>query len=558
MLDEYPRPQLVRGSYLSLNGIWEYALSKDKNLPKSFEDTLIVPYSLECKINEEKHILQPDEYLFYHKKLEIPEGFIRDKLILHFTAVDQIADVYINDKLVVSHEGGFLPFEVDIKPYLQKENHLYVRVRDVTDTSYLSRGKQKLKHGKIWYTPQSGIYLPVWMESVSSDYIQEILVIPDIDKSSISITVKANTKKVKVELEGKEIEIKTNEKVILPIDNLMLWSPEDPFLYPLKLRTENDEVASYFAMRKFSKGNENGLYRFYLNNKPYFLKGVLDQGYYKNGLLTPEKDEDYINDILWMKNLGFNCLRKHIKIEPLRWYHHCDRLGMIVIQDFVNGGRSYHFPTIAFPLITGIHHKDTNYKKFAREDEEGRDKTKQEFIDTINYLKNVPSIAIWTIFNEGWGQFDSKEIYRELLKIDDTRLYDHASGWHDQGISDFKSLHVYFKKFKMPKHKAIKDRIVLLSECGGYNLAIPGHTSNTNFGYKKMEDKDALLDKYEAFIDDEIIPAYKKGLSGFIYTQLSDVEDECNGLLTFDREVVKVDINKMKTINERIEISDLD
>ena len=259
-----------------------------------------------------------------------------------------------------------------------------------------------------------------------------------------------------------------------------------------------------------------------------------------------------------MKNLGFNCLRKHIKIEPLRWYHHCDRLGMIVIQDFVNGGRSYHFPTIAFPLITGIHHRDTNYRKFARQDEEGRIKAKQEFIDTINYLKNVPSIAIWTIFNEGWGQFDSKEIYRELLKVDDTRLYDHASGWHDQGISDFKSLHVYFKKFKVPKHKAIKDRIVLLSECGGYNLAIPGHTSNTNFGYKKMEDKDALLDKYEAFIDDEIIPAYKKGLSGFIYTQLSDVEDECNGLLTFDREVVKVDIDKMKKINERIEISDLD
>ena len=558
MLDEYPRPQLVRDSYLSLNGIWEYAISKDKTLPKSFEDTLIVPYSLECKINEEKHILQPDEYLFYHKKLDIPKGFIKDKLILHFTAVDQIADVFINDKLVMSHEGGFLPFEVDIKPYLQKENHLYVRVKDVTDTSYLSRGKQKLKHGKIWYTPQSGIYLPVWMESVSRDYIQEILVTPDIDKSSISINVKSEAKKAKVELEGKEIEIKTNEKVILSIDNLMLWSPEDPILYPLKLKTEKDEVSSYFAMRKFSKGNENGFYRFYLNNKPYFLKGVLDQGYYKNGLLTPEKDGDYINDILWMKNLGFNCLRKHIKIEPLRWYHHCDKLGMIVIQDFVNGGRSYHFPTIAFPLITGIHHQDTNYRKFARQDEDGRNKAKQEFIDTIKYLKNVPCVAIWTIFNEGWGQFDGKEIYRELLKIDDTRLYDHASGWHDQGISDFKSLHVYFKKFKMPKHKAIKDRIVLLSECGGYNLAITGHTSNTNFGYKKMEDKDALLEKYEAFIDEEIIPAYKKGLSGFIYTQLSDVEDECNGLLTFDREVVKVDVDKMKKINERIEVSTLD
>lgn len=553
MLDEYPRPQLVRDSYISLNGVWEYSISKNEELPSSFEDTLLVPYSLECKINEEKHILQPDEYLYYHKKIDIPEGFVKDKLLLHFTAVDQIADVYLNSKHIYHHEGGFLPFEVDIKPYLEKENHLIVRVKDVTDTSYLSRGKQKLSHGKIWYTPQSGIYLPVWMESVSSDYIQDILVIPDIDKSQITLTIKSEAKKVKVEIENKKQEIETNKPVVIKISNLMLWSPEDPFLYPLKVESKDDKVSSYFAMRKFSKGNENGIYRFYLNNKPYFLKGVLDQGYYKNGLLTPSNDEDYINDILWMKSLGYNTLRKHIKLETLRWYHHCDRLGMIVIQDFVNGGRSYHFPTIAFPLITGIHHKDTNYRKFARSDKEGREKAKQEFFDTVNYLKNVPCIAIWTIFNEGWGQFDSKEIYRELLKIDDTRLYDHASGWHDQGISDFKSLHVYFKKFKMPNHKKIKDRIVLLSECGGYNLAVPGHTSNTNYGYKKMEDKDALLEKYKSFINNEILPAYKKGLSGFIYTQLSDVEDECNGLLTFDREVIKVDVKKFKAINDSLD-----
>ena len=552
MLTEYPRPQLERNSYLSLNGTWEYEINKTGDFPVEFSDTLIVPYSLECKINKEKHILQPDEYLFYHKKLDLPDGFIKDKLILHFTAVDQIADVYINSQLVISHEGGFLPFEVDIKPYLQKENHLIVRVRDVTDTSYLSRGKQKLKHGKIWYTPQSGIYLPVWMESVSNDYIQDIHIIPDIDKWKISVLVKSDAKKVILELENEKIELKPNVYNDIQIKQLKLWSPEDPYLYKIKLRTEHDEVSSYFAMRKFSKEQVDGHYRFYLNNKPYFLKGVLDQGYYKNGLLTPEKDEDYIRDIQSMKSLGFNTLRKHIKIESLRWYAHCDRLGMLVIQDFVNGGSNYHFPTIAFPLITGIHHKDTHYAKFSRRNKEGRIKARQEFIDTINYLKNVPCICSWTIFNEGWGQFDSKEIYKELVKLDNTRLYDHASGWHDQGVSDYKSLHVYFKKFKMPKERTIKDRIVLLSECGGYNLSIPGHESNSNYGYKRMDNPGALVEKYASFISEEIIPAYKQGLSGFIYTQLSDVEDECNGFLTFDREVLKVDKEKIKAINDGI------
>ena len=253
-----------------------------------------------------------------------------------------------------------------------------------------------------------------------------------------------------------------------------------------------------------------------------------------------------------MKSLGFNTLRKHIKIESLRWYSHCDKLGMLVIQDFVNGGSSYHFPTIAFPLITGIHHKDTHYAKFSRRNKEGRKVARQEFIDTINYLKNVPSICSWTIFNEGWGQFDSKDIYKELIKLDNTRLYDHASGWHDQGISDYKSLHVYFKKFKMPKERTVKDRIVLLSECGGYNLSIPGHENSSNYGYKKMDNSAALEEKYSSFIKEEILPAYNKGLSGFIYTQLSDVEDECNGFLTFDREVLKVNKEKIKAINDLI------
>ena len=552
MLDDYPRPQLVRNSYLSLNGEWEYAISKSSDIPSIFPDTVIVPYSLECKINDEKHVLQPDEYLFYHKELNLPYGFIKDKLILHFTAVDQIADVFINGKLVMSHEGGFLPFEMDIKPYLKNANELVVRVRDFTDTSYLSRGKQKLDHGKIWYTPQSGIYQPVWLESVTEDYIQDIHIIPDIDKSLISIKVTAKAETIKMEIEDREVDLVPNQYQDVDINEVKLWSPEFPYLYPIKLSTKNDTVTSYFAMRKFSRDFDGHHYRFFLNNKPYFIKGVLDQGYYKNGLLTPESDGDYTKDILLMKNLGFNTLRKHIKIESLRWYHHCDRLGMLVIQDFVNGGSKYHFRNIALPLITGVHHRDNRYKRFSRENEEGRKKARQEYRDTINYLKNVPSIGVWTIFNEGWGQFDSKDIYKELVRMDNSRLYDHASGWHDQKVSDFKSMHVYFKKFRMPLIWDIKNRIVLLSECGGYNLTIPGHESENNYGYKKMMSKDELMNRYEKFIDREIIPNYKKGLSGFIYTQLSDVEDECNGFVTFDREAIKVDVARIKAINDKI------
>jgi hypothetical protein len=282
------------------------------------------------------------------------------------------------------------------------------------------------------------------------------------------------------------------------------------------------------------------------------MKGVLDQGYYMNGGLTPNSFDDYEKDVRLLKDLGFNAVRKHIKIESMYFYYLCDKLGLIVWQDFVNGGETYKFSTIAFPLVTGIHHKDTNYKKFSRANKEGRVKALQEFKDTIYLLYNVPSIGLWTIFNEGWGQFDAKAIYEELHKIDPTRIYDHASGWHDQGVSETKSLHVYFKRVKMPKKEQIKDRAVILSECGGYQLKIDGHTFNeTNFGYKKMHSSIELEDAYLEFMNKDILVNIPKGLSAFIYTQLSDVEDELNGFITYDREVVKVDKSKIKEINEK-------
>lgn len=554
-LSEYPRPQLVRDSYISLNGNWKYAIRDSNEFPTEFDGDILVPFSPETIRSGVNRFVSPTDYLFYQLDITFPSNFIKDYLIIHFGAVDQICDVYFNDKLYTHHEGGFLPFSIVInKKDVIKHNSLKLRVKDYSDTSYYSRGKQRLERGGIWYSPQSGIYMPVWCESVYEGYIEGVKFTPNIDNSSIDIMVKSSSKEVTLYLEDKEYKLKCNVNESLRIETPHLWSPEDPYLYNVKFKTKVDNVSSYFAMRKFSTINYNNHKVLALNNKPYFFKGILDQGYYNDTLLTPPTFKAYEDDIKLIKDLGFNTVRKHIKIESLIWYHLCDKLGLVVFQDMVNGGTTYKFSTIAFPLITKRHHSDLHHKKFSRLDIEGRRDAEKEFKDTIHLLYNTPSIGLWTIFNEGWGQFDSKRIYNELKNIDDTRLYDHASGWHDQGVSDVKSLHVYFTKVKLPtKAKQIKDRAIILSECGGYNLAIEGHRfSETNFGYKYMETKQDLVNAYHKFIDRDVINNIPKGLCCYIYTQLSDVEDELNGFVTYDREVIKVDKNYIKYINDKV------
>ncbi|MBP5694927.1 MAG: glycoside hydrolase family 2, partial [Bacilli bacterium] len=553
ILSEYPRPQLVRDSYKSLNGFWDYKITKNPEIPADFDGKILVPFSPETKLSGVNHILQPDEFLYYRLKFSLDDFEIKDKVILHFLAVDQIAEVYLNGKFLGKHIGGFLPFSFEIQDVIQKENELIVKVQDLTDTSYYSRGKQKLEHGGIWYTPQSGIYFPVFIESVSNDYIEDLRVTPDIDNEEVILNIKSSAPKAKITLEDGIQEVETNKDVHIKINNMHLWSPEDPYLYNFKISTNGDEVSSYFAMRKFSLINdENGIPRLSLNNKPYFMKGVLDQGYYSDSLLTPPTYDAYIKDIELVKSLGFNMIRKHIKIEIPRWYYECDKRGMIVWQDFVNGGEKYKLSTIVFPLIFGKHHNDHNYKKFSRLNEDGRKEAIQEFKDTINYLYNVPSIGLWTIFNEGWGQFDSKEIYEELLKLDNTRPYDHASGWHDQGVSEVKSYHVYFKPFKLKNPKIPGKRAIILSEFGGFVLPIEGHMIKGNHVYKSFDTKDGWLEKYRATIERDVIQNIPKGLSAIVYTQLSDVEEELNGFVTFDREVVKVKPDIIKKINSKI------
>ena len=552
-LSDYPRPQFFRYSYKSLNGFWDYKISKSAEIPEDFDGQILVPYSPECSLSGVNHILQPNEYLFYRLKFSLRDFEVKDKVFLHFLAVDQIAEVFLNGEFLGKHVGGFLPFSFEIKKILKEDNELVVKVQDLTDTSYHSRGKQKLEHGGIWYTPQSGIYFPVFIESVPADYVESVKITPDIDNQEVILNVKSSEELVNVEVFDKTHRIPTNQDVHIKTDKMRLWSPEDPYLYTLKIFTKHDEIFSYFAMRKFSLvKDEQGITRLGLNNKPYFMKGVLDQGYYHDGLLTPSSYDSYVKDIKFVKSLGFNMIRKHIKIEIPRWYYECDKQGIIVWQDFVNGGESYKFSTIAFPLIFGIHHNDHNYKKFSRVNEEGRKEAIQEFKDTIDYLYNIPSIGLWTIFNEGWGQFDSKEIYSELLKIDNTRLYDHASGWHDQGVSDVKSYHVYFKHFKLKNSKISEKRGIILSEFGGFVLAIKDHMMEGNHVYKSFKNEIAWLDKYNETIKSDVIENIPKGLSAIVYTQLSDVEEELNGFITYDREVVKVNPDLIKRINDKI------
>ena len=552
-LSEYPRMQLVRDSYMCLNGEWDYVIKNTEDLPKHFLGKIIVPFSPEAPLSKVNRVLKPDEYLIYRRFFNLPNGFNKGRVFLHFTAVDQSAKVYLNNHYLGEHIGGFLPFSFEIQEYLKAENELVVIVQDQSDTSYHSRGKQKLKRGGIWYTPQSGIYLPVWLESTPNEYISSLKITPLFDDKKVEIIVKANIESdVVIEIEKRVISGMSNTPITIDLDNMHPWTVDDPYLYKFKVRLKDDEVASYFGMRKISIAlDERGKKRFFLNNKPLFQSGLLDQGYYQDGLLTPPSDKDYIDDIMLAKKLGFNMLRKHIKIEAPRWYYHCDRLGILVWQDFVNGGSDYSFLSTVVPVLMQKHSKDNQYKKFGRLDQAGREEFINEARQTIDLLYNSPAVVLWTIFNEGWGQFDAEKVFEEMSKLDPTRLFDHASGWHDQGIGAIKSDHVYFRKYKYQDDKLGRARI--LSEFGGYQLRVDGHAFNDkNFGYKRMKNSEQLTDAFIRLYQQEIVPAAKEGLAASVYTQLSDVEDELNGLVTYDRQVIKVKAGLIRKINYKL------
>lgn len=547
---EYPRPQLERKeNWVVLNGLWDLkVLSKENRVIK--EGKILVPFSPESERSGFDHITGPDETLIYSTHISLPFPFDKEKerIFLHFGAVDYEAKVYIDGREVAEHRGGYLPFSMEIdKPIFDLE----VRVTDPSDTKEQERGKQKIKRGGIWYTPQSGIWQSVWAEKTPKDYIKGIKITPDLSGFSV-IVDKEGKGDCTLTLSDKTYTLKEGKETRIDINSPLLWSPEDPHLYYFSITFSSDTVYSYVGLRTFGVGeDEKGIKRLLLNGKPYFHHGLLDQGYWDGGLYTPLTDESMVEDIKLIKSMGFNTLRKHIKVEPLRWYWHCDRLGVLVWQDMVSGGGKYLFGVISAPLILGSHLKDNHYLLLRRKDKEMRDEFEKNLFQMIAHLYNVTSIAMWVPFNEAWGQFDSVRIGRKVEETDKTRTVDYASGWLDQGEGNFKSLHVYFRPYKYRPDK--KKRCVILTEFGGYGREIKGHRyGDDTFQYKGFNSEKELTDAVIKMYRRDIIPAKKLGLAAAIYTQLSDVEDELNGLITYDRKVIKMDKERILEMSREL------
>lgn len=546
---EYPRPQMERkDNWTILNGYWDLKVVSKKNETIK-EGKILVPYSPETERSGFGHITEPDETLIYSRSVSLPFPFDKEKerIFIHFGAVDYEAWVLVDGVEMIHHRGGYLPFSIEVD---KKEFNLEVRVKDPSDTKEQERGKQKIKRGGIWYTPQSGIWQSVWAEKTPKDYIKGIKITPDLTGFFISLD-KTGDGECELKLDDKTYNLSSGETRI-EIEKPHLWSPDDPYLYPFSITFGDDIVFSYVGLRTFGTGeDEKGVKRLMLNGKPYFHHGVLDQGYWDGGLYTPPSDEAMVDDIKLVKSMGFNTLRKHIKVEPLRWYYHCDRLGVLVWQDMVSGGGKYLFPVISAPLILGSHLKDNHYSLLRRKDKEMRDEFEKNLSLMIAHLYNVTSIAMWVPFNEAWGQFDSVRIGRNVEEMDKTRTVDYSSGWLDQGEGSFLSLHVYFRPYKFKKDK--RNRCVILTEFGGYGREIKGHRyGNDTFQYKGFNSEKELTDAFIEMYKHDIIPAKKEGLAAAIYTQLSDVEDELNGLITYDRMVVKMDKERVLELSKEL------
>lgn len=579
-LPEYPRPQLVRENFEILNGEWDYAViaadpaaREAETIPDPpvselkedfWQGVILVPYSPEAPLSGVGRVLKPGERLYYRRRFDaVPheEGW---HLLIHFGAVDQTCTVYINGQKAGGHAGGYLPFTIDATPFLSgTDEELIVAVEDVTDTSYHARGKQKLEPGGMFYTPQSGIWKTVWMEWVPPVYITDVRMTPLYDDSMIVVNVAVSdgsrisaTAQIEDDEQNlNDILFHTGDRIYVHIPDFHSWSPEDPHLYTIRIQTDDDSVQSYFAMRKFSREKDaHGIPRFMLNGRPYFCSGVLDQGYWPGGLMTPPDDRAMQRDIREMKRLGFNTLRKHVKIESDRWYYHCDKIGMLVWQDMPNGGGTYdmnalcNIPTIFQGSQRMV--RDNRYAMFSRQDRAGREEYMDELEEMIHHLYSTACICTWVPFNEGWGQFDALDVTERIRRLDRTRLIDHASGWFDQKGGDYYSIHNYFRKLSVKPGR----RIVALTEYGGYSLLIPGHAAGNGMpAYRAYESQARITRAWNRLIQRDILPNIARGLSAAFYTQLSDIEQEINGIVTYDREVMKIDPSVIKRMNRKIQ-----
>ena len=595
VLQEYPRPRMVRGNCTMLNGYWNYAISKEPGRPAHADGRILVPFSPESALSGVGRQLKPDEYLWYERRAQIPPHRAGERVLLHFEAVDQCAAVWINGRPAGRHIGGYLPFTIDVTDHLRTGEETFrisVRVQDFSDTSWHSRGKQKLHPGGMYYTAQSGIWQSVWLEVVPARYLEDVLIEPDSDLRHIHVTLTcagAGEKERRTsrgrsggnggafggcrmlifaptvsydaddpsQAAGTPILVHTSQEAHFTpeIPDPKCWSPDHPWLYPAVIEAGEDRVRTYFAVRCISaEADAAGKKRACLNHVPVFLNGVLDQGYWPDGLYTPPADEALVYDIVQMKALGFNMLRKHAKIECRRWYYHCDRLGMLIWQDMVNGGGAYsallltYLPTglcVPGPLMKRQSARSTKASLIerleacitGRRERLGRAEFRRECRQTIALLRGHPSVMTWVIFNEGWGQFDTRALAASVKEEDPGRLVDAASGWFEHMAGDYKSVHNYFRKLTVPADV----RIVVLSEYGGAVYHVEGHSMfERTYGYHTCTSAEEFEETFRKKLLDEVLPLRSQGLSGAVYTQVSDIEEETNGLLTYDRKVRKI------------------
>ena len=571
-LPEYPRPSMRRDSYVNLNGPWDYAITQSSEFPAKWDGQILVPYSPEAKASGVGRTLQPGQWLHYHRFFAPPAGE-GGRVLLHFGAVDSACAVEVNGHLAGGHRGGYWPFALDITEFLNDtgRNSLWVAVQDPTGHGTQARGKQTLKPGGMFYPAQSGIWQTVWLERVPDNYITSLDIRPDYDTGMV--TVKLRTAKPSgmeavwgvVRAGGVCIAEEFNADCVDPDgcggtmsflireEHFYPWSPDSPFLYDLTLRVGEDMVHSYFALRKWScEADAKGILRFCLNDKPILLNGLLDQGYWPDGLYTPPSDAAVLQELERVKELGFNLLRKHAKIEPQRWYYHCDKLGLVVWQDMVNGGAPYklwyvtYLTNVLQPLLRRTPDGKPFYGLLSRSSEASREEYRRELEATVEALRCHPSIGCWVPFNEGWGQFDAAAATQKLLALDPGRLVDEASGWFDQGGGDVDSRHNYFYPLRVKPGV----RTVALSEYGGIAWPMPGHEPpGKTYGYGVAKDRKDLTARYKKLQLKTVLPQLRNGLSALVYTQLTDVEDEVNGLFTYDRTELKPDASAIRSVN---------
>ena len=571
-LPEYPRPALRRDSFENLNGLWQYAITKAAQHPEQWEGSILVPYAPESRASGVNRTLQPGQWLHYHRFFAPPAG-AGGRVLLHFGAVDSACAVEVNGHLAGGHRGGYWPFTLDITAFLNDtgRNSLWVAVQDPTGHGTQARGKQTLKPGGMFYPAQSGIWQTVWLERVPENYITSLDIRPDYDTGMVTVKLRTaqpggmeavwgvvraggvciaeefNADCVDPDGCGGTMRFRIREEFFHP------WSPDSPFLYDLTLRVGEDMVHSYFALRKWScEADAKGVMRFCLNDKPLLLNGLLDQGYWPDGLYTPPSDAAVLHELERVKELGFNLLRKHAKIEPQRWYYHCDKLGLIVWQDMVNGGAPYklwyvtYLTNVLQPLLRRTPDGKPFYGLLSRSSEASREEYRRELEATVEALRCHPCVGCWVPFNEGWGQFDAAAATQKLLALDPGRLVDEASGWFDQGGGDVDSRHNYFYPLRVKPGV----RTVALSEYGGIAWPMPGHEPpGKTYGYGVARDRKDLTDRYKKLQLKTVLPQLRNGLSALVYTQLTDVEDEVNGLFTYDRTELKPDATAIRSVN---------